>query len=81
MNAIAVVIAVFESVIPKYKCAKSDARLLVEPLHSSSTVASFAESILDNMWVICNETDGASKKDSPKDEGNNNSPEGSNSPS
>ena len=45
-----------------------------EHLRSGSTVASFAESILDNMWVICNKTSGASKKDSPKDEGDNNSP-------
>ena len=52
-----------------------------EPLRSGSTVASVAENILDDMWVIQNDTNGASKKESPDDEGDDDSPEGGNSPS
>ena len=52
-----------------------------EPLRSGSTVASVAENILDDMWVIHNDTNGPSKKESPEDEGDDDSPEGGNSPS
>ena len=50
-----------------------------EPLRLGSTVTSIAESTLDGVWVTCDEANGASKNNSPEDEGN--SPEGSNSPS